>query len=80
MLVSRVNETLRGLNKVNQTHSPVFSSMCQKSAQLHYFENVKHPKEKYRAKNFFAKVIRAEGKDFSFYVKATLGVSGTLMA
>jgi len=54
--------------------------MCQKSAQLPYFENVKHPKEKYRAKNFFAKVIRAEGKDFSFYVKAILGVSGTLMA
>ena len=73
MLVSRVNETLRGRHKVNQTHSPVFSSMRQKSAQLPYFENVKHPKEKYRAKNFFAKVIRAVGKGF-FYVKAILGV------
>jgi len=33
--------------------------MDQKSAQLPYFEKVKHPEEKSRARNFFAKVIRA---------------------
>ena len=33
--------------------------IAQKSAQPPYFENVQHRKEKSRAKNIFAKVIRA---------------------
>ena len=36
--------------------------MGQKRAQLPYFELVQHPKEKSRAKNFFAKVIKAVAK------------------
>ena len=33
-----------------------------KSALLPYFEKVQHPKEKSRAKTYFAKVIRAVAK------------------
>jgi len=36
--------------------------MGQRRALLPYFENGQHPKEKFRAKNFFAKVIRAVAK------------------
>ena len=60
MLVSWVNATLRWRHKVSWTHSPVLSSMSQKNDHLPCFQSVQHLKEKSRAKNFFAKAIRAK--------------------
>ena len=76
MLVSLVNETLRGRHKANLTHSPVLSSMGQESAQLLYFEKVQHSKEKSRSKNVFAKVIRAVARVY-LHVQKKFGVGGT---
>ena len=53
LLVSRVNETLKWCHKVNQTHSPVLSSLGQKSARLPYLKKVQHPNEKSKAKKRF---------------------------
>ena len=77
VLVSLVNETLRWRHKANLTHSPALSSMGQESAQLLYFEKVQHSKEKPRAKNVFAKVIRTVARVY-LCGKKSLGVSGSL--
>ena len=64
-----MNETLKWCHKVNQTHSPVLSSLGHKNARLPYFKKVQHPNEKSWAKKRFRQRNQGSSKSLFMWKK-----------